>query len=98
MDFKHIKGDTFIRNMTFVNWQTPINLTGASIIFSVWFAPVLRKNLEIVSATEGKAKIELTKEEMTVNSWVYSYDLQYTDALWVRTTLMSGSFNIINDV
>lgn len=98
MDFKHIKGDTFIRNMTFVTWQTPINLTGASIVFSIWFSPVLRKNLEIVSPTQGTAKLELTKEEMTVNSWVYAYDLQYTDALWVRTTLMSWSFNIINDV
>ena len=95
---EHIKGDTFVRDLAFVDANnTPINLTGGSIIFTVKKCKddtvnVVQQSAVITNATGGLAKI--TINPLNIDLGEYFYDIQFTDSTGVITTVVRDTLTI----
>lgn len=95
---EHIKGDTFVRDLAFIDSNnTAINLTGASIIFSVKAkredtAYILTQSAVITNASGGLAKITVNPLDIALGE--YYYDIQLIDSTGVITTVARDMLTI----
>lgn len=104
LNITHTRWDTYIINMVFTDsTDAIINLTGSTIIFS------LKTNLEdeeslitqhaiLTDPTHWKAKITISATNMEKSTWVYWYDIQFTDSIWTVITPLKWQFNLTYDV
>ena len=101
VDITHTRGDTFVRNLHLANSVgTAINLTGATIVFTI------RKDFTDASALVSSTAVIATPESgdavVTVSAaamklalplvGTYYYDFQLTDSLGVISTIVKGNF------
>lgn len=84
MDIKHTRGDTFIKNFKFEDWDwVAINITWYTIVFTVRkliddTESLVQQNCTITSAVWWLAKITVTWTTMELDIWNYYYDFQMT--------------------
>lgn len=110
IDLEMYRGNTKAFNLSFARGGTPINLTGATITFSLKellsdLTYVLQKTLAgggIVSAapTTGQAQLQFgpndTKALYAPKNFVY--DVELVEANGTTTTFFTGVFSLLADV
>ena len=101
-------GDTFARVLTWLedDGTTPVNLTGASVEWSLVSGATETKyedvaQASITTAASGIITLALTPAELRAlfalsQSW--SYEVTVTDAGGVRTTLLDGTLSVLREV
>ena len=98
------RGDTFARLFTFTKAGTPLDMTGATLTFTMKrnsddtdAQAVLQKPLDITNALGGLAQLELTASQMELELGNYWYDVQLENNLGVNTVVI-GRFSVSQDI
>jgi len=104
MNITHTKWDTFIRSLTFKDWDwAAIDITSDTITISI------KKNIDDSNATitddatiddwpNWLASFSIAAATMDIAIWVYYYDIQWTNSSSVVTTVAKWTFTITYEI
>jgi len=109
MALEVFRRDDYVKVLTFTETGSgdPIPITGSTIIFSVKEDmedsdddALIRKVITDHSypTDTNKTLLNIPKEETNIEPGTYHYDIQYTNSLGRRKTIIKGRFKIKQDV
>lgn len=108
VDFTIIRGDSESIIVDLKENNTPLDITGMTIFFTVKPAltddltdstAIITKNVtSLTDPTSGIATIDLTPSDTNKTPGIYYYDVQFKDADGVITSIPYGTLEIIHDV
>lgn len=97
--------DTKAYNMTFTSNSLPLDISLATITFTMKRRPsdldasaVIQKKAVITNGPGGLATLTLTSAETEIDIGKYYYDIQYKSGAGAITTLVADTLNILQDV
>lgn len=104
-----IRGDTRTINLTFLqsDGQTPVNLTGGTIYFTVNTSSdpsndsgttIQKTATSFSDATNGEHTLTLTHADTDIDAGEYWYDVQFVDASGSYLSSYRGKFIVQSDV
>lgn len=100
-DLTQIRRNSRASIFTFTKNKQAVDLAGTTITFSLKKNKddtdedaIILKQLDIISATDGTALLELTPEETDLSLESYWYDVQFESTDIPRVTLMRGLFKV----
>jgi hypothetical protein len=109
LDIVHRRGDTFIREFTFTNDDTPFDLTGWDALLQIRESAskpvVLQADMEgvspfisIIGNDDNVLRIEIPAEQIEIPAKRYVWDLELTSPAGVKTTYLEGTFTLVQDI
>jgi hypothetical protein len=97
----HIKGDTWKNPPSFqiIKNGTPINLTGATIVFRLIDGSLTLTSTDGITITDPTlGKFAFNKRIINIPARVYFYDIQITLSNGDITTYLAGTWEIKQDI
>lgn len=103
-NISHTKWDTFIKNISFKDWDgTAINITGSVITFSVKskiedVTPLIQQAFVITDAVNWLARVVISNVIMSKPVGNYFFDIQWIDWTGIVRTVLKGNFLITYEI